>query len=194
MTVRALTATLVGCVLSAAASAAEIRFDTGPGVAQRANSYSFSNGGVGVTLTSPGNRVSHYWEGAGVSTGTFNLNTLQHNETLVLTFNQTVRLNKLSFRQWENGFDKVVLGSSAGYLTLGSSAYKTDALLVDWFLFDTPLLVDSISLKGDNFVTAAWLRSVDVEAVPLPAAAWLLGSALLGLGGTAARRRRAVAG
>lgn len=194
MTVRALTATLVGCVLSAAASAAEIRFDTGPGVAQRANSYSFSNGGVGVTLTSPGNKVTHYWEGAGVYTGGINLNTLQNNETLVLTFSQTVRLNKLSFRQWENGFDKVALSSTAGNFTLGNSDYTTDGILVDWFLFDTPLLVNSISLKGDSGVTVAWLRSVDVEAVPLPAAAWLLGSALLGLGGTAVRRRRAAAG
>lgn len=194
MILRAIAAALVGCALTSAASAVEIRFNTGPGVAQKANSYAFGNGGIGVTLTAPGEQVSYYWEGVGVSTGTFNLNTLQNNETLVLTFNQSVYLKGLSFRQWENGFDKVVLSSSAGNYTLGNSDYTTEGILVDWFMFDSPLLVSSISLKGNSGVTAAWLRSVEVEAVPVPAAAWLLGSALMGLGGAAARRRRASVG
>lgn len=189
-TARALVAALAGCVLSSAASAVEINFNTGPGFASTAGSYSFSNGGIGVTVTAPGEQASYYWEGVGVSTGAFNLKTLQNNESLTLSFDQTVRLNALSFRQWENGFDQVVLNSTAGSLTLGYSDYTTDGVLVDWFEFGSPLLVDSITLTGDSGATATWLRSVDVEAVPVPAAAWLMGSALMGLGGVAARRRR----
>jgi len=138
-------------------------------------------------------------------------------EALTFTFSEKVKFNTLSFTQWENntlgfgdaatvtwyvGTTNTVAGST---LLTNSGQGGTD--LIDTFSFTSLGLEISkftvTSYKGTKTVNGsnvtAWssfyISSLDYSKVavvpppvPVPAAAWLMGSGLLGLAGLARRR------
>lgn len=183
--------------LSGVASAASFDF-AGPTIANNQNSFTFSSGGINVTVTAGSGQVSSYWEGLGVKNGLFDVTPLGNNESLTFTFNQTVTLGGLSMRQWEPGADEALLTTNKGQdvVISGAGVGANGATLVDYFTFATPLVLNSFTIKGTNGVTQAYvlgLQNVNAYTppaeVPVPAAAWLMGSALMGLAGIARRRK-----
>lgn len=133
-------------------------------------------------------------------------------EELTFTFSQKIKLNSISLRQWENallGFgDAATLtfyngATNIGTQLLTNSGQPTGDLLDNFFFPNLQLTKFSIkSYKGTKNVngsnvtawSAFYVHSLDyskVSAVPVPAAAWLMGSGLLGLAGLARRRRSA---
>lgn len=133
-------------------------------------------------------------------------------EELTFTFSEKVKLNSISLRQWENallGFgDAATLNFYNGATNIGTQLLTNSGQgtgdLLDNFFF-TNLQVTKFSIKsykgtktvnGSNVTawSAFYVHSLDyskVPAVPVPGAAWLMGSALLGLAGVARRRRAA---
>jgi hypothetical protein len=138
-------------------------------------------------------------------------------EALTFTFSEQVKFNTLSFTQWENallGFGDAAtvtwyVGTTntvAGSTLLTNSGQPTGDL-IDTFSFVPQNLQISkftvTSYKGTKTVNGsnvtAWssfyISSLDYTkippTVPVPAAAWLMGSGLLGLAGLARHRRAA---
>ncbi len=192
--------------LSGVASAASFDFTGEDRLADgKYNAANFFDNGVSLTVSPTGNttKVVGYWEGLGgfsngVDLGTFDdccgvLN--QDKDQLVFSFGQKVTLGGISFRQWENGFDKVDLVTNTGQtINLRTSNYTGDGVLIDYFTFATPLTLQSFTLKaiggGGTTTYIHGLQNVNlVSEVPVPAAAWLMGSALLGLASVARRKQ-----
>lgn len=137
-------------------------------------------------------------------------------EQLTFTFSEKVKLDTIWFRQWENNFlgfgDWVTFTYYIGNTVAGTIEFK-DSGLGD----GTSVLLDPFSLGGIELTkfsvtgkkgtkkvgssnvtawTAVYVHSLDytkIPPVPVPAAAWLMGSGLLGLAGLARRRRKAAA-
>lgn len=134
-------------------------------------------------------------------------------EELTFVFSQKVKLNSVSLRQWENallGFgDAATVTWYVGNTTtvastqlLTNSGQGTGDLLDNFFFTNREVNRFSIkSYKGTKNVngsnvtawSAFYVHSLDYSkiAVPVPGAAWLMGSALVGLAGVARRRRAA---
>lgn len=139
-------------------------------------------------------------------------------EELTFTFSEKIKLNSISLRQWENallGFgDAATLnfyngGTNIGTQLLTNSGQPTGDLLDNFFFSNLELTKFSIkSYKGTKNVngsnvtawSAFYVHSLDYSkiavvpptpTVPVPAAAWLMGSGLIGLAGIARRRRAA---
>lgn len=192
--------------LSGLASAASFDFTGADRLAD--GNYSAANfleGGVSLTVTPTGNttKVVGYWEGlggfsTGADIGTFDdccSVSPQDKDQLVFTFGSKVTLGGISFRQWENGFDKVDLVTDTGTTyQLRTSTSSASAGLIDYFAFATPLTLQSFTLKAVGGAgTATYVHGLQnanlVSQVPVPAAAWLMGSALVGLAGVARRKQ-----
>lgn len=137
-------------------------------------------------------------------------------EELTFTFSEKIKLNSISLRQWENallGFgDAATLTFWDGATNLGTqlltnSGQPTGDLLDTFLLTNRNVTKFAIkSYKGTKTVngsnvtawSAFYVHSLDYSKivvappeVPVPAAAWLMGSGLLGLAGLARRRRAA---
>ncbi len=173
-------------LVAGTAFGATFSFD-GPGIASKHDSLSFTEDGITLTATAPGEEVAYYWEGLGVSQGGWGSNTLEDNETLLISFDQTVILSEIWFRQWENNGDRVVFfsGSDGTDVTFADSGQGVFEL-VDYFYMDD-LILDSFTITGNASGTAAWLKGLNVETyvpVPIPGAIWLIGSGLFLLAGT----------
>ncbi len=82
---------------------------------------------------------------------------------------------------WEFNFNRRTSGTDGETIELWLKGFTQD----DGYGDPLDLLVGHITLN----LTGEGGPSVHVAAVPIPAAGWLLGSALLGLGGIARRRR-----
>jgi len=135
-------------------------------------------------------------------------------ESLTFTFSEKIQLNAISFRQWENnvagfgdwgrltyydGASNVILGS----IDFMNSGQGDGPLLDTFFLSNLQLTKFTITgLKGTKQVngknvtawSAFYVHDLDFSsvAVPVPAAAWLMGSGLAGLAGLARRRKASV--
>lgn len=117
-------------------------------------------------------------------------------ETMTVTFSQEVILDTVWFRQWENnvlGFsDEVIFNFSGGASGAGSITFSDSGVASLWDPFAAGVSLTSFTLtpEQDGAETAVYLHSVDftVSQVPIPAAAWLFGSALLGLVSVGRRR------
>ena len=116
-------------------------------------------------------------------------------QSLTLSFESTVNVNSISFLDLfqENPTETVTLlvmfagGGSSSYTA--SSPGGSPGGFLEWTAGSTLVGVDSIVFSaGDLSSNDFALAAVNVSAVPLPAAAWLFGSALLGLV-TVARRK-----
>ena len=172
-------------------------------------SYSATNDGITVTATgssvdSEGNTQDAYaymdgkWRnraGLGVCKVLNSGNqcapssddNITYNETLTLVFDTTVSLDGLRFVDGEH------YTNFAGNFQLRIN--NDDSLLYTLSLAEFPLLGSTIPFIGNTFefISLAGSRSgyaeefyintLNVSAVPLPAAAWLFGSALLGFAG-----------
>lgn len=174
--------------LSATSSATSFDF-TGYGSSNNASVVNvLSNDGLftaTVTSASGGNVGAYNLDGFGVKDGFFNLGGIQDNEVLRVDFSQTLDIGTLTLRQWE-GPDNVIL---RGYGTGGSVTLNTDSCAFCTAETFTVNLtdIDYLTIEGNSFGTVAFLAGLgNVSApseVPVPAAAWLFGSALVGLAG-----------
>lgn len=158
--------------------------------AHNTTSYTVASldGSVNATLTASKNGNSKKLgalnlDGIGVYTGGANLWGIQNNEVLTVSFSQAVNIGTVHLRQWELA-DKLTLTTNQG----DNIVIDNESALLNTNEYVTVNLsgITSLSLKGETFGTVAFLaglQNVTTSEVPVPAAAWLFGSALLGLAG-----------
>ena len=177
-----LAVSVLALAISTAASATAITFNnaTGP----------YSAGAITAHVTATGGSV--YYQGGllgpgiGVQSSAFDtLGALAAGKTLTVSFGQSVTLNSISFAAWEGGIDQVTMSYTSGSQTF-SNTFNLNAIDT----FSTNVVLNSFTLSAANGLTSTYLNSIDVTpAVPVPAAAWLFGSGLLGLAGLGRKRK-----
>jgi hypothetical protein len=123
--------------------------------------------------------------GVGVRTGSNILqDEIRIGETLRVSFDSAVTIDSLLFSQWDNNDDLTITastGSSLSYnLNVGGSQELVDISSLGSFQY--------IDISGNGGSSALHTIS-NVSAVPVPAAAWLFGSALTGLVGVSRRKQ-----
>lgn len=208
---------LAAVVASASASAATINFNNGSG------SYSADGVTATVTVTTARSGDGLYYNatedaiGVGNSATTGAMGYKEYSlfqcgligcyteaETITVTFSEEVTISNIYLRQWENnvlGFGDEVNFTSAGGNVNFDESDQTIGLLDR---FDVGVTATSFTLTpeqngtngaGASNRTAVYLHSLEFEVseVPLPAAAYLFGSALAGLVAVGRRRAKAVA-
>jgi hypothetical protein len=186
-------ALLAGALISAVAGTAS------------ATTYTFNNNGSvftvdGIKLTVTAatgsvNNASGNNGGLGVKRGTFedgSMNSDLINEgkdKLIFTFDKAVKLTNFTMTSWQNGssLDQADLTYNGVTTRLPNSGPN--------FTFNLPIYVTSFTLTAKGGGTAFRVKSLGVieqpvaPAVPVPAAAWLMGSGLVALAGLARRRK-----
>lgn len=193
-------ATALALAISATASAATINFNNASG--------SYSSGGVTATVTATGGAL--YYSSAntaiGVGSGTIDgplgvgaFGAATTAESLKVTFSQAVTLNSISFAQWSNSIITGVTDSVTMTYTGGSKTLANSGSTVGVFSPNVTLTSFTLTPNQGGFInptqsTSTFLKSIIVtpSAVPVPAAAWLMGSGLVGLAGLGRRRKTAV--
>ncbi|WP_295885468.1 hypothetical protein [uncultured Thiohalocapsa sp.] len=80
-------------------------------------------------------------------------------------------------------------------ITLGPGTYSANQ--AGWYVFftldtiaDVSMLKDGVAAVDDNGLPDVWSNVVQLRVVSIPAAAWLFGSALIGMAGVGYRRSR----
>ena len=167
-------------------------FQTGPTTTNNQNSFLFSAGGINLTVTAGSDKVSHRWDGLGVYTGGLDAPDLNssafHNsvEKLTFTFSEAVNLTSILFHLFENNLDqgKIVYGSNSLTINKNNDALFSSPIMLTSFTFIPTGLISTYRISGLTVDT------ISAPAVPVPAAAWLMGSGLVGLAGIARRRAR----
>lgn len=122
-------------------------------------------------------------------------------ETMTVSFDQEVTLDTIFFRQWENNFlgfgDEVDFDYAGGASGSGTLTFTDSGVsgLLDPFAVGVSLTEFTLRPEQNGAETSFYLHSVDftVSEVPLPAAAYLFGSALAGLVAVGRRRAKAAA-
>ena len=183
-----LAVSVLALAISTAASATAITFNNATG------SYS---SGTGITANVTASGGSLYYNSASILSGSgigvkgaleLLSGPLTNGESLTVTFNQAVNLNSISFAAWEGGIDQVTMSYTSGSQTF-SNTFNTN--MIDTFSTGG-ILLNSFSITPSGslaLTTSTYLNSLDVTpAVPVPAAAWLFGSGLLGLAGFGRKR------
>lgn len=170
---------------SLSVNAATMSFNNGSGT--------YSAGGVTGTVSATGGSLFYnaVENAVGVGTNGFN-GAMAQGETLAVAFDSTITVNTIYFRQWENPglfftYDQVILDGGSFQTTLTDSGQGI--VLLDQFPIGQSL--DGFMLTPQNGLTAVYLHSIDfdVAEVPIPAAAWLFGSALVGFFGVSRKRK-----
>lgn len=171
--------------ISSAASAATFDFK---GLGSTSNIAS-SDGTITVTITAPGESVGTASSGVGVKSSCCDLSSIQNNETLRLDFSAATDIGGLYLTGWEAA-DRLTLNYDGGVVDINDehNNWSSD----DHYAINLTN-VTFLTLTGNSFGTVARLAgledvSASVSEVPVPAAAWLFGSALIGLGGFARKR------
>ena len=141
--------------------------------------------------------------------GFLNFGTFVDSETVTVTFSEEVTLDRLWLGNWENnvlGFgDRATLSYSGGASGSGNfdlnGSDGNKGFFDPFDFFDTNLSLDEFTITpvvggknsdGARVKTSFRLYEAEVSPVPLPAAAWLFGSAIAGLGLVGRRRRMAL--
>ncbi len=201
-----LVAAAIGLSASGLASAASFDFTGNGGSADFGNSViEVSDDGL-ITATITASRhgatsgVSGFdLDGYGVADGGYR--SIQGNEMITISFSQAVDISTLHLRQWEGPDEANAVVSFNG----GSATTVISADTGGWF--DTNEYVMLVGAEGVTSMTingiyngsifgiestqffVAGLQGVEASEVPVPAAAWMFGSALIGLA-TIGRRRK----
>lgn len=173
---------------SAGSAAAPIVFDLTTGGSFGLGTFTKSESGIDLTLSE--SHVGRIFvrdsiEGIGIAgfespdidgpdTGIFALDPVA--ESLTVSFSEAVTINSITFGNWDNNDDVTFSG-----LTLTSFGDNSGVAAINE-------LVSSFSLSAEGSNDDFRLKSITVSAVPIPAAAWLFGSALIGMVGL--RRKR----
>lgn len=184
-------ALLAGALMSAVAGTASATTYT-----FNSNGTVFNIDGITLTVTSTAGSVNNSSSGLGVKrssleSGDMNSDLINEGkDTLVFTFSKAVKLNSFSMSAWQNGssLDQADLKYNGVTTRLPNSGPN--------FTFTPADYVTSFSLTAKGGGTAFRVKTVGVTAqpvaptVPVPAAAWLMGSGLVGLAGLARRKRK----
>lgn len=189
----ALALALVVGASAASASTVPTSFNfTGYGSANDTGSLNVNSadGNIVATLTAPGENLGALnLDGIGVKTGFFDVAAMGDGQLLRVDFNKDINISTVHMRQWE-GPDRVILKA------YGDSGITTLTLDADSAAFDSDeyfavslLDINYITIEGDTFGTQTLLAGLGVSQVPIPAAAYLFGSALFGLVGISRRRK-----
>jgi hypothetical protein len=174
-------------LLSSAASAAN--FDFRQAFGGYYNSIDFISDGITVTVTAAGgsNKVSVVDDGLGNGSNGFNY-LLANNEQLIFTFSEEVTVGSItasadfSSGDFNLTYEGGTISNIPAPIDSPPSFNATTLLNITTTSFtitgtDNYALIEGL---GDVFTTAS--------AVPVPAAAWLFGSALVGLAGLGRRK------
>lgn len=202
----------VGSLLAASAQASTMNFNNGSG------SYTADGVTATVTVTTAKSGQGLHYNGVENAIGVGSNNTdggigfkelqffvipvFTEAETMTVSFDSEVRVDATYFRQWENKIlccgDKVYFDYSGGGSGSGTLTFEESGQfgLIDGFdvggLSMTSFTIrpeqDGNKANGASADTSVYLHSIDFTEVPVPAAAWLFGSAMLGLAGVARRR------
>ncbi len=188
--IRILTGLLV-LGLANAASAATFTYEN-------TNAGPQTDDGITVSFAAPlsGQNVGYYTglgidaeEGVGIdSGGFFSSNALAQGELLRINFSTTVQLAAIRLGQWQVSESVTFTANNGNSVTWNTesaafSSYETVNL-------SSLGNLDYIDFTANTGTTWATINQIQgVSAVPLPAAAWLFGSALMGLMGVARRRK-----
>ena len=155
------------------------------------NGSVFTVGGITLTVTSTAGSVNNSSSGLGVKRssledGSMNSDLINEGkDTLVFTFSKAVTLTKFGMTAWQNGsaLDQADLKYNGVTTRLPNTGPN--------FTFAvSPPYVTSFTLTAKGGGTAFRVASLEVREVPVPAAAWLMGSGLVGLAGIARRKRK----
>ena len=165
--------------------------------AQAATSFDFSNlggadealswnvlsadGSITVSLSAPdGELGATDLSGFGVRSAGSVARPLANNEVLRVDFNTTVNLGVISLAQWDS-IDQISLTDSNEGVALILNGDTCLTCSEESFTIDL-IGIDYLELKGISATTSVFLLGFsEVTIVPVPAAAWLFGSALLAL-------------
>lgn len=178
---------LVGLSLSSLTlSAATLDFGTWSGSNCGVSGCAFDGGTNSVTVSSSQGTVTQGLFGLGVDSGTLDDWALDNNwpganpEALTFSFTHAVILDSIDLGLFDNIFDS---GKSFYTLDGGSAVTITDSITLVGLEFSD--LVISTNTRGFlESGTSFRVNQLQVSSVvPVPAAVWLFGSALLGLVG-----------
>ncbi|HSB96778.1 MAG TPA: VPLPA-CTERM sorting domain-containing protein [Spongiibacteraceae bacterium] len=213
--------------ISGLSSATAINFNNGSGT--------YSAGGVSVAVASTGTGAGRYYSSVENALGVGNSSTnggigckdsgcadiftgsgFVSTEALTFTFSEKVKLNTVTFTQWENNY--LGFGDWATFTyyvgttntVAGTVEFKNSGLGDGASVLLDPFSLGGLELskftitgkKGTKTVgssnvtawTSFYVHDLDytkiaaTPTVPVPAAAWLMGSGVLGLAGVARRR------
>ena len=154
--------------------------------------YSSTVGGITATVTASGNKLGYYALAPGLgNTGCYAFVCtpgVQNTESVTVSFSKSVTVSSLKINAWDSADTINVSASNGSTYTLSNGS-----LISSIGDFDLSGLggLTSLTLTGASLTTLFSLNGLTVSSVPVPAAAWLFGSGLLGLSGFARRRKRA---
>lgn len=177
--------TLLACAtaLTASSLAGAANFDFNKFGGGYSDSLDFVEDGIGINVTAlGGSKVSWTSEGLGRGTNGFNYK-MANGEGLSFTFTEAVDIGTMD-----------VIGASSGNISWTAASGETGVFSNATDDADVGLInITSLSLiSNGNYITLMGINDVfatSVSEVPVPGAAWLFGSALLGLAGVAKKRR-----
>ena len=178
---------LLGAALAMSAGASAASFDFTGGSNSSATS---SDGAITASFSTPSGNVNANGSGLGIKKNCCDLGGIQNNETLRLDFSSATDIGGLNLTGWEAA-DRLTLTWNGGVVDINAdnnvwSSNENYGINLTGVTF--------LTLKGNSFGTVTRLSglynvSATPSEVPVPAAAWLFGTALVGLAGIARKRR-----